>query len=94
MKCNQQRHVVEQLVESGSRWHFGLEAGSKAELLIALSLLEDARALLICNGYKDRRYIETAILARPPLSLLPPFCFLLLAPPPPPPPQSAVVRPS
>ena len=64
VKCNQQRHVVEQLVESGRRWHFGLEAGSKAELLIALSLLEDPKALLICNGYKDRRYIETAILAR------------------------------
>ena len=40
VKCNQQRHVVEQLVESGKRWHFGLEAGSKAELLI-------------CNGYTD-----------------------------------------
>jgi arginine decarboxylase len=64
VKCNQQRHVVEQLVESGRRWHFGLEAGSKAELLIALSLLEDPQALLICNGYKDRRYIETAILSR------------------------------
>jgi len=64
VKCNQQRHVVEQLVESGRRWHFGLEAGSKAELLIALSLLDDPDALLICNGYKDLRYIETAILAR------------------------------
>jgi arginine decarboxylase len=64
VKCNQQRHVVEQLVESGRRWNFGLEAGSKAELLIALSLLDDPEALLICNGYKDRRYIETAILAR------------------------------
>jgi len=64
VKCNQQRHVVEQLVESGHRWHFGLEAGSKAELLIALSLLDDPDALLICNGYKDLRYIETAILAR------------------------------
>ncbi len=64
VKCNQQRHVVEQLVETGRRWHFGLEAGSKAELLIALSLLDDPDALLICNGYKDQRYIETAILAR------------------------------
>jgi arginine decarboxylase len=64
VKCNQQRHVVEQLVESGRRWNFGLEAGSKAELLIALSLLDDPAALLICNGYKDNRYIETAILAR------------------------------
>ncbi|MFL0787891.1 MAG: biosynthetic arginine decarboxylase [Prochlorococcus sp.] len=64
VKCNQQRHVVEQLVESGRHWHFGLEAGSKAELLIALSLVNDPEALLICNGYKDQRYIETAILAR------------------------------
>ena len=64
IKCNQQRHVVEQLVDSGQRWSFGLEAGSKAELLIALSLMQDQQALLICNGYKDRRYIETAILAR------------------------------
>ncbi|MFM7641708.1 MAG: biosynthetic arginine decarboxylase [Cyanobium sp.] len=64
VKCNQQRHVVEQLMETGRRWHFGLEAGSKAELLIALALLDDPEALLICNGYKDRRYIETAILAR------------------------------
>ena len=64
VKCNQQRHVVEQIMESGRPWHFGLEAGSKAELLIALSLLEDPKALLICNGYKDQRYIETAILAR------------------------------
>ena len=64
VKCNQQRHVVEELVSCGRRWHFGLEAGSKAELLIALSLVEDPEALLICNGYKDQRYIETAILAR------------------------------
>lgn len=64
VKCNQQRHVVEQLVASGRRWHFGLEAGSKAELLIGLALVDDPEALLICNGYKDRRYIETAILAR------------------------------
>lgn len=64
VKCNQQRHVVEELVSCGQRWHFGLEAGSKAELLIALSLIDDPDALLICNGYKDQRYIETAILAR------------------------------
>ena len=64
VKCNQQRHVVEELVSCGRRWNFGLEAGSKAELLIALSLLDDLDALLICNGYKDRLYIETAILAR------------------------------
>tara|TARA_Y100001968_G_scaffold45599_1_gene35702 strand:+ start:78188 stop:80140 length:1953 start_codon:yes stop_codon:yes gene_type:complete len=64
VKCNQQRHVVEELMTCGRKWHFGLEAGSKAELLIALSLVESSQALLICNGYKDKRYIETTILAR------------------------------
>ncbi|WP_320673670.1 biosynthetic arginine decarboxylase [Prochlorococcus sp. MIT 1341] len=64
IKCNQQRYVVEELIACGKQWHFGLEAGSKAELLVALSLMDDPKALLICNGYKDQRYIETAILAR------------------------------
>ena len=64
IKCNQQRHVVEELITCGRQWNFGLEAGSNAELLIALSLINDPKALLICNGYKDQRYIETTILAR------------------------------
>ena len=64
IKCNQHRHVVEEIITCGQKWNFGLEAGSKAELLIALSLIENPQALLICNGYKDKRYIETAILAR------------------------------
>ncbi len=64
IKCNQQRHVVEEVINIGRQWHLGLEAGSKAELLIALSLIDDPKAFLICNGYKDMRYIETAILAR------------------------------
>ena len=64
IKCHQQRHVLEQVVRAGRRWNFGLEAGSKAELLIALALLDDPDALLVCNGYKDTRYLETAILAR------------------------------
>ncbi len=64
VKCNQQRHVVEELIACGENWNFGLEAGSKAELLIALSLINNPKALLICNGYKDAHYIETAILAR------------------------------
>ena len=64
IKCHQQRHVLEHVVRAGRRWNFGLEAGSKAELLVALSLLDDPDALLVCNGYKDTRYLETAILAR------------------------------
>jgi len=63
VKCNQQRHLVENLVRFGRPHQFGLEAGSKPELMIALALLDTPGALLICNGYKDREYIETAMLA-------------------------------
>ena len=64
IKCNQHRHVVEEIISCGKPWDYGLEAGSKAELLIALAVMENSKGLLICNGYKDARYIETAILAR------------------------------
>lgn len=63
VKCNQHRHLVENLVRFGQPHQFGLEAGSKPELMIALATLKTPGALLICNGYKDREYIETAILA-------------------------------
>ncbi len=64
VKCNQQRHLVESLVRFGQKHQFGLEAGSKPELLIALATLSTPGALLICNGYKDREYLETAVLAQ------------------------------
>ncbi len=64
IKVNQQRHVVEEIVEFGANHHVGLEAGSKPELLIALALLETPGALIVCNGYKDRKYIETALLGQ------------------------------
>ena len=64
VKCNQQRHLVESFVRFGERNQFGLEAGSKPELMIAMALLQTPNALLICNGYKDREYLEKAILAR------------------------------
>ncbi len=64
VKCNPQRHFIEDLVRFGKPHQFGLEAGSKPELMIALALLDTAGALLICNGYKDREYIETAMLAQ------------------------------
>lgn len=64
VKCNQQRHLIEDLVRFGKPHQFGLEAGSKPELMIALALLDTTGALLICNGYKDREYIETAMLAQ------------------------------
>lgn len=64
VKCNQQRHLVEALVNYGRPHQFGLEAGSKPELLIALAALDTPGALLICNGYKDREYVETAMLGQ------------------------------
>jgi arginine decarboxylase len=64
IKVNQQRHVVEEIVRYGAPHRIGLEAGSKPELLIALALLDTPGALLVCNGYKDRAYIETALLAQ------------------------------
>ncbi len=64
IKVNQQRHVVEEIVSIGSRLGMGLEAGSKPELLIALAELDTEDALIVCNGYKDRAYIETALLAQ------------------------------
>jgi arginine decarboxylase len=64
IKCNQQRHLVEDLVRFGKPHQFGLEAGSKPELLIALATLNTPGALLICNGYKDQTYVETALLGQ------------------------------
>lgn len=64
IKVNQQRHIVKEMVEHGAPFALGLEAGSKPELLISLALLETPNALIICNGYKDRAYLETALLAQ------------------------------
>ncbi|MHC5725181.1 MAG: biosynthetic arginine decarboxylase, partial [Nostoc sp.] len=64
VKCNQERHLIEDLVKFGKPHQFGLEAGSKPELMIALAVLDTPGALLVCNGYKDREYIETAMLAQ------------------------------
>lgn len=64
VKVNQQRHIVEELVAFGRPWNYGLEAGSKPELLIALACMREPNGLIICNGYKDPKYIETALLAQ------------------------------
>ena len=53
IKVNQQRHVVEELVEYGRPYNLGLEAGCKPELLVALALQDNPEALIVCNGYKD-----------------------------------------
>ncbi|MEM1177626.1 MAG: biosynthetic arginine decarboxylase [Acidobacteriota bacterium] len=63
IKVNQNRLLVEDLVNFGGSHHFGLEAGSKPELLAVMAMLSDPDALVICNGYKDDEYVETALLA-------------------------------
>jgi arginine decarboxylase len=64
IKVNQQRLVVEEIYGYGREFGFGLEVGSKPELLAVISLTEgEAERLIICNGFKDDAYIETVILA-------------------------------
>ncbi len=63
IKVNQNRRVVEEIIEFGRAYHYGLEAGSKPELLAIMAMHEDPEALVVCNGYKDDEYIETALLA-------------------------------
>lgn len=64
IKVNQQSHVIEDIVKAGKSYNFGLEAGSKPELLIALALMENPEGLIICNGFKDKDYLEMALLAQ------------------------------
>lgn len=58
MKVNQQRSVVEEYLREGSRYDFGLEAGSKAELYAALALEQAPDSLLVLNGFKDEEFIQ------------------------------------
>ncbi|WP_028974129.1 biosynthetic arginine decarboxylase [Spirochaeta cellobiosiphila] len=61
IKVNQQEQVVEQVVNYGVKYHHGLEAGSKAELLIALAYIKDPESYIVCNGYKDAEFIDLAL---------------------------------
>jgi arginine decarboxylase len=63
IKVNQQHHVIEEITHFGSRYNHGLEAGSKAELIIALSHISDNDAYIICNGYKDAEFIDLGLHA-------------------------------
>ncbi|MFW6369302.1 MAG: biosynthetic arginine decarboxylase [Myxococcota bacterium] len=63
VKVNQDRWVLDAVVRVGRSFHYGLEAGSKPELLAVMALMEDDDALIICNGYKDEEYVESALLA-------------------------------
>lgn len=61
IKVNQQRQVIEEIAEFGKRYHYGLEAGSKPELIAALAHMHDPEAYIICNGYKDEEFIDLAL---------------------------------
>lgn len=63
IKVNQQQQVVEKIAQFGSRYHHGLEVGSKAELIAAVSLMRDSEACIICNGYKDEEFIDLGLQA-------------------------------
>ena len=63
IKVNQQRQVVEEVLKYGRPYHFGLEAGSKPELLAVLAIA-DNETPIICNGFKDDEYIEMVMLAK------------------------------
>ena len=63
IKVNQQQQVVEEVTRFGQRYHHGLEVGSKAELIAALSLMKDKEACLICNGYKDEEFVDLGLYA-------------------------------
>ncbi|MGI9114315.1 MAG: arginine decarboxylase [Chthoniobacterales bacterium] len=64
IKVNQLREVIEEIVEAGVPYHFGLEAGSKPELVAALAMHKDPESLIICNGYKDAAFVRIALLGR------------------------------
>jgi arginine decarboxylase len=64
IKVNQLREVIEEIVDAGQNFHFGLEAGSKPELVAALAMHKDPESLIICNGYKDPAFIRIALMGR------------------------------
>ena len=63
IKVNQQRHVVESILQNGKA-PVGLETGSKPELLAALGMSPKDMPVIICNGYKDREYIRLALMGQ------------------------------
>ena len=64
IKVNQLREVVEEIMDAGAPFQFGLEVGSKPELIAALAMHSDPESLIICNGYKDQLFIQNALLGR------------------------------
>src|SRR5687767_6373670 len=64
LKVNQLREVVEEILDAGRPFHHGIEVGSKPEIFAGLAVHQDPESLIICNGYKDRNYIRTALIGR------------------------------
>jgi len=64
VKVNQMREVLEEILDAGAPYHYGLEAGSKGELLVVLAHNADPEALTICNGYKDEEFFRLALVGR------------------------------
>jgi arginine decarboxylase len=64
LKVNQLREVVEEILDAGRPFHHGIEVGSKPEIFAGLAVHSDPESLIICNGYKDRNYIRTALTGR------------------------------
>src|SRR5207302_10189009 len=62
IKVNQLREVVEEILDAGKPFEFGLELGSKPELFAGLSLQAQLGSLIVCNGYKDANFIRIALL--------------------------------
>src|SRR6266550_2583835 len=64
VKVNQQRHVVEEIVEFGKTSSVGLECGSKPELQAVLGLAEHTDHVIVCNGYKDEEFMRLALMGQ------------------------------
>ncbi len=64
IKVNQQQEVIEEITRYGRKYHYGLEAGSKPELIAALAYMHDPEAYIVCNGYKDEEFIDLALNAQ------------------------------
>ncbi len=60
IKVNQRKEVVQELLRAGKRYGYGLEVGTKSELLAALALDPKSSSLLVCNGFKDKRFVRLA----------------------------------
>lgn len=64
IKVNQLREVVEEILDAGRPFHYGIEVGSKPEMYAGLAVHTDNESLIVCNGYKDDAFIRTALIGR------------------------------